>query len=276
MPATTPAKRLANSSAPATNAAEIAADSSQAPAVDRALDILEHLASTSQGATLSELSETLSLPKNAIFRITKSLADRGYISREESTLRYSLTGKMLALGQPRSGDKTLTELALPTMRQLRDECRETVQLGIRSGHGGVVLEKLEGLFPLRISVEVGLRFKLHNNAPGKVLLAHLSAESRQATLGKDPLEASTERTITDREELSAECDRVLRSGYSTDYAEADDGIHCIAAPIIDRHQELAGVIWISAPARRLTKEQFAMRGRQVKAAAAEISQRLQG
>ncbi len=276
MPATPPSKRVSSATASAVNAVEMAADASQAPAVDRALDILEHLAGLPKGATLSELSETLSLPKNAIFRITKSLADRGYITREESTLRFFLTGKLLALAQPRSGDKTLSELAIPTMRQLRDECRETVQLGIRSGQGGVVLEKLEGLFPLRISVDVGLRFKLHNNAPGKVLLAHVSAEQRDELLGKEPLEASTERTITDRAELGRECERILRMGYSTDYAEADDGIHCVAAPILDRHQELAGVLWISGPARRLTKEQFALRGRQVKAAAAEISQRMRG
>lgn len=276
MPATPPSKRPANSNSGPALPAEIAGDASQAPAVDRALDILEHLASSAGGATLSELSETLSLPKNAIFRITKSLADRGYIAREDSTLRFLLTGKLLALAQPRSGDKTLTELALPTMRQLRDECRETVQLGIRSGNGGVVLEKLEGLFPLRISVDVGLRFKLHNNAPGKVLLAYTNEADRDALLGTDPLEASTERTITQREELRRECERILKAGYAVDHAEADEGIHCIAAPILDRHQELAGMLWISGPARRLTKEQFALRGRQVKSAAAEISKKLQG
>jgi DNA-binding IclR family transcriptional regulator len=139
---------------------------------------------------------------------------------------------------------------MDAMRALRDECRETVQIGRRFGDEGVILEQVEGLHPLRISVDAGLRFPLHNNGPGKLLLAFLSDAQRAATIKRLTLTPSTPRTITDRQDLARECDRIREQGYSVDFAEADEGIHCVAAPILDPQGELMATIWISAPSRR--------------------------
>ena len=247
---------------------------SSAPAVDRALDILERLGRASGGVTLSELSEELRLPKNAVFRITQSLLARGYVEREERTRGFRLTPKLLGVALPRRGDISLVGAALEPMRSLRDRLRETVQLGLEIGDEGVIIEKFEGLHPLRIAVDVGLRFKLHNNAPGKVLLAFQSPAGREALVGSLELTSHTARTITDRRELRKECARVVENGYATDHGEADDGIHCVAAPVFGPREQLAAVVWISAPARRLPRDSFAAIGQQVIRTAADISRGL--
>ena len=63
------------------------------PGVDRALEILERLGS--EPLTLSELSASLGFPKNAVFRITNTLKARGYLARDEKTLKFRLTDKLL-------------------------------------------------------------------------------------------------------------------------------------------------------------------------------------
>src|SRR6185436_19181643 len=148
------------------------------PGVDRALEILERLGAAAGGLTLSELSAQLGFPKNAVFRITNTLKARGYLARDEKTLRFRLTDKLLRVSQPRVERKGLIEVPMDAMRALRDECRETVQIGRRYGDEGVILEQVEGLHPLRISVDAGLRFPLHNNGPGKLLLAFMSDAHR--------------------------------------------------------------------------------------------------
>lgn len=161
---------------------------------------------------------------------------------------------------------------MDAMRELRDACRETVQIGRRSGDEGVILEQVEGLHPLRISVDAGLRFPLHNNAPGKLLLAFLSDAARGETIRRLGLPRSTPRTITGRRELELECRRIRAAGYSSDFAEADEGIHCIAAPILEPSGELLAVVWISAPSRRLPRTLFAQTAVQVRRAAKRISE----
>lgn len=244
------------------------------PAVGRALEILEHLARHASGLTLSELSAQLELPKNAVFRITNTLRDRGYLARDGRTMRFTLTEKLLRVSQPRVEKKGLIELSMEPMRELRDATRETVQIGRRLGMEGVILEAVEALHPLRISVDPGLRFPLYNNAPGKLLLAHLPPKERKATIEDLDLERSTARTITDRRDLERECGRILERGYSTDFAEADEGIHCVAAAITDAQPACVGTVWVSAPSKRMPRSSFAEIGRQVRATGDKISGRL--
>ena len=244
------------------------------PGVERALEILEHLGKTSAGLTLSELSAQLGYPKNAVFRITNTLKARGYLARDERSLQFRLTDKLLLISRPRVEKKGLIEAALPDLRRLRDETRETVQIGRRSGEEGVILEPVEGLHPLRISVDAGLRFPLYNNGPGKLLLAWLPDADRAAAIRRLTLAPCTPRTITDRQELARECLRIREQGYSTDHAEADEGIHCLAAPVFDPAGDLLAAILISAPSRRLPRSQFAEVAVPVKRAAARITEAL--
>jgi len=244
------------------------------PAVDRALEILEHLGRSSGGLGLSELSAALGFPKNAVFRIANTLRARGYLARDERSLRFFLTEKLIRISQPRIEKRGLLELSMEAMRELRDACRETVQVGRRLGTEGVILEQVEGLHPLRISVDAGLRFPLYNNAPGKLLLAFMDERERDATIRGLHLARSTARTITDRRELARECGRIRESGYSVDFAEADEGIHCVAAPIFGPRGEAIATIWVSAPSRRLPRASFSATGRQVRRAADKITRRI--
>lgn len=225
--------------------------------MDRGLAILELLDGGAQGLNLTEISKAIGSPKNSTSRLVQTLIGRGYLTRDDETQRYRLTGKLLRLGQPRLAHVSLVECALPAMRELRDATQETIQLGIPIGDEGVIIEKIESTRAVRIGVDIGLRFPLYNNAPGKVLLAYLHPKERERTLRRLKLECFTERTITDKEALRKECEIVMKRGYATDGGEADEGIHCVAAPVFARPNHLCATIWASAPAGRMRKGMFA-------------------
>lgn len=226
--------------------------------------------------TLSEVSQAIRIPKNSAARLLQTLIARDYVAKNEADGRFHLTGKLLRLGQPRFADVSLVEGALEAMRRLRDAVGETVQLGIPIGDEGVIIEKVESTQPLRISVEIGLRFRLHNNAPGKVLLAFQHPKSRETTIRRLSLDRYTDRTITDRSALREECEAVVAQGYATDWAEADEGIHCVAAPVFDQPNHLLAVVWASAVAGRMPRERFADVAAEVMQTARDIERRLRG
>jgi hypothetical protein len=64
------------------------------PNLDRALSLLEVLSATPSGLTLSELAATLQIPTNSVFRISRTLEERGYLERQAAEsvcpLRLSL------------------------------------------------------------------------------------------------------------------------------------------------------------------------------------------
>ena len=67
-----------------------------APALDRAIDIIEFLGKTGEAATLSQISRTLNLPKNSVFLITQTLLSRGYLIGNKE-MEFSLSSKFIRI-----------------------------------------------------------------------------------------------------------------------------------------------------------------------------------
>ena len=67
---------------------------------------------------------------------------------------------------------------------------------------------------------------------------------------------------------------VVKQGFATDWGEADEGIHCVAAPIRDRQNVLVATIWVSGIAGRMPRSAFASVAVEVVKAAGEIERRL--
>ena len=249
-------------------------DSGTAPALSRGLQLLEILDAAPEGLNLTQLSAAIESPKNSTSRLVQTLIDHEYVVRDDNTMIIRLTGKLLRMGQPRLREVSLVECSLDSMRSLRDVAGETVQIGIPSGDEGIIIEQVMSTRAVRIGVDLGLRFGLHNNAPGKVLLAFRSSKDRARTIARIKLERSTDRTITDKQRLREECDLVVEQGYSIDWGEADEGIHCVAAPIRDRSNVLVAVIWVSGIAGRMPKSVFPSIAVHVMKAAQEIERKL--
>jgi DNA-binding IclR family transcriptional regulator len=242
------------------------------PNLDRALDLVELLSVRREGLCLSDASRELKISSNMAYRVALTLEARGYLERDPESKRYRLGGKLLGLGTAAADRRSLVDAAWPVLKKLRDAVRESVFVGCRYGDEGVVLETLPGLEPFVIDVHPGTRYGLPNTAPGKSLLAF--SEDRDRLLRKLRIPRLTRRTITDRRALAREIDRVRKFGYSTDDGEFHDGIRCVAAPVFDAEENVAGVLWTVAPAVRLPRRTFHRLGKIFVAHAAEVSRRL--
>ena len=127
------------------------------------------------------MSKQLELPKNAVFRITQTLLARGYLTRDSETMAFQLTSQLLKLAPPRWNGTSLPELSREAMATLRDSTRETVQLGVLSGLEGIIIDQVEGLEPLRIVVDLGLRFFVAQQRPWQIAIGtppHQRTQSR--------------------------------------------------------------------------------------------------
>jgi DNA-binding IclR family transcriptional regulator len=245
------------------------------PNLDRALSILEMLSEFPGGLTLSELAGRLGIPTNSVFRISRTLEERGYLERDEPSKRFFLTQKLLRLScAPVSGERSLTESALDIMRTLRDEALETVLLGTLSGSEGIVLEQVSGKHPFRFCVDVGVRFELHTAAPGKAMLAALAAPERDAILKRMAFTRFNARTITDPSAFRAELERTRAQGYGVDEGEEREGAHCVGSAILNRQGHPVGALWITGPSSRLPASTFTLWGPRVREAARYISEKL--
>lgn len=254
---------------------EASESSIQVPALQRGLALLERLAAQPSGATLSELSAALGLSPTSVFRLTGALEELGYLRRDERTKKFAVTQKLLLLGQPHSGARSLTECALEPMRRVLAATGETTQLCCHTEVYCVVIEQLPSIHPFKYIVDLGSRPPAYCCAPGKAMLAFLPDAELEAILPKISFEPHTAHTITNPRDFAVELERIRACGYGLDRGEHFDGIHCVAAPVLDRHKYPIAAITIAGPSARIPESSFESIGKLIINAARETARRFE-
>jgi len=246
---------------------------SQVPALQRGLAILELLGTHDQGATLSEIGVELGLSPATVFRITGVLEEAGYVRKDEGSRRFALTKKLLLLARPQHEGRSLVESALPAMREVLRQTGETVQLCTLAEMECVIIEQLPSLHPFKYIVDIGSRPPVHCCAPGKAMIAHLQEAERQELVRRVKFTGFTPQSITTRRGFMEEMTNVRRDGFAVDRAEHFEGIHCVAAPVLDRTGHAVAALTIAGPSARIAAERFVELGEIMKRAVRDVEHR---
>jgi len=235
--------RKSSSGAPKTNRYNIRV-------LDRAINILLVLAD-GKSRTSQEVGESIGLSPSTTFRLLATLESYKFVQKDANN-RYTLGLSCLELARGYYESNDLRKIALPELEALRDEVKETVHLAISSGVEVVYLEKLPGLHAIGLmGSRVGGRSPAYCTGVGKVLLAYSKPQEVKDRFLNRPLQAFTNKTITNFEDLERELENIRKLGYALDRGEHEAEVRCIAAPIFDMHGKVIAALSISGPAGRM-------------------------
>lgn len=255
-----------------TTAAEL--DALPSPTGGKTLRLLDLLAANPAGVTAAEAARATGLTGNLVFRLLKTFVAMGFAIQHPDSKAYRLSSRLLDLSGPKVGDRSLVVCAHDALRGLRDTSGETAQLMIESGGKGLVLEQVRGLHALQVSGRVGMRVPLYSCAPGKAILAWWTQDQRIDWFRGRTLKRFTPTTLASRSELVAELEAAKQLGYTVDRGEGIEGIHCVAAPVLDADGGVVAAVTVMGPTFRLPESEFARAGERCMAAARAIEQRL--
>lgn len=244
--------------------------------LERGLAILELLKEYPDGLGTSEIGRQLELPKNFVFRATSVLRSLGYIDRNDASKTFTLSRKLLSMGYHVLKHTSLIEVAMPLMKQLRNEVKETVTLCAIENDQGIVLDHVPSPHSLRLVVETGAHFQLHSSAPGKAMLAFMPEDDRSHIIGQLGFEKFTSQTITSKRKFLEALDAVRAGGYAVDLGEEMEGIHCLSAPIFDEKGTPVAALVITGPSSRMPISGMQVLGQQVRKTAGRVSTKLGG
>lgn len=218
--------------------------------LDKSLFVLETLLQHGSAMSMTEISKKLKIYHSTIHRILDTLKYRGYVEQNLTDQKYQLGLKVLELGMAKLHQMDLAREASPYLKELVNKCNETVHLGVLEEEEVLYLAKEESSHTIRMCSYVGKRAPVHCTALGKVLLAYLPEGERKKILGKREIPRLTEKTITDKEELEKELNKVKKQGFALDRGENEKDVRCIAAPIRNYQGEVIAALSISSPAYR--------------------------
>jgi IclR family KDG regulon transcriptional repressor len=77
------------------------------------------------------------------------LAARGFCEWDAQSGKYSLGFELVRLADIRRRQSNVHDVAIPLMREIRNDVNETVILSVRSGDSRVHIDFAEGLHPMR-------------------------------------------------------------------------------------------------------------------------------
>lgn len=207
-----------------------------------------------EGARLTELASELDLAKSTVHSHLTTLEKHGFVSQRND--EYSIGYRFLDYGIWARNQNKLYQVAQPRLRELVRETGHKVWCITEQQGKAMYLYGEEGESPIETYARVGGMTDLHTLAAGKAILAYLPEERREAILSEQPLERHTQETITDREELAAELERIREEQVAYNIGEALDGLNAIGAPIKKIDHGVYGAISMSGPANRLSPERL--------------------
>ena len=222
----------------------------QIKVLDKAIRILELLAQSNRGVRLKDLISTASLNKSTALRILRALESHELAARDGSG-GFVLGSRVLWWENCYRRNFELLAVARPVLEKLRDLTGETVTFSILMGQQTVVIDQVVSRNVTSTRFELGLSAPLHAGASGKVILAHMSQHEQKKFLRSPHLRYLTDQTITSRAKLEGDLRKCRLKGFTVSRGERTPNTCSIAAPVLARAGEVAGVISIVGPTDRL-------------------------
>ena len=201
------------------------------PALLKASQVLDVLASARDPFTLADLTRQLGLPKSSVLALCNTLAHIGLVTRHADG-RFGLGVRLVDLAHAYLAGVDLTR----EFSNVLDETgctNDGVVLAVLDGTDVVYVGCRQGNVPLGVAYRIGMRLPASCTATGKALLSTLP-DSRVLELydGVD-LPQPTRHSCANLATLIEDIRQVRNRGYAIDDQETREGMMCLGAPVFD-------------------------------------------
>lgn len=252
-------------------------DRSQAnvPAVHRAVDVIELIASAQREMSFAEIRDQLGIPRQSLVRILNTLCQRGFLDKSSRRGLYRLGLKFLYLGHGLPDKFDFRTSAWKHMKALSQQTGKTIELSSLDRDQLILLEQIRGSEEMSLYSRVGSVIPyLHAVSVGKVYLGVMDPDKRRSVLSKIGLPAVTKYTITDMNRLEDEIKLTQHRGYGFEDQELRVGVRRVAAPVFNSTGKIVGCLGMAASIFSFAIEDLDRYGRMVLSAANRTSEEL--
>jgi DNA-binding IclR family transcriptional regulator len=208
-------------------------ESVRLPSVDRALDVLELLSSSSAGIRLVDASRKLVIPKSTAHYLFYTLLRRDYIRRSSDGRTFIMGPRVSLFANMSESERRLSMGASEELKELSDRLKLAALLaGLRSAQVVLIAYRVP-TGGYGGGTWAGHQNDVHCTSLGKALIAHLSESELESFLMNRPLARYTAKTICSVERLRKHLAAVREDGYAVNNEEHISGVRGVASPVFN-------------------------------------------
>ena len=221
--------------------------------VEKAFRVLEIFGSGQLSMSLVEITALSGLNKSAAQRFTHTLHRLGYLKKEKSSRRYSLSLKVLESANSFLSLDPLVNKATPHIIDLRRQLNMRVGMGCLHGQNAMYLIPLQSNETAFRTAHPGFTVPVYCTSTGRVLLAFRPEDEAREIIEKSDRRKHTPFTITDVDLIMHEISAVKEKGFCITNQELITADINIAAPIYDSSGQAIATVTASGPKSKWSK-----------------------
>lgn len=127
----------------------------------------------------AELAARTGISRQTVVRLTRTLAQLGYLHYQTATARYRLAASVLSLGYPLLSQLSVRQLARAQMQELADFSHGSVSIAMRSGDAMVIVESCVDQMGHAGRPDIGAPRAFHDTSLGMTYFSSAGAEEKQ-------------------------------------------------------------------------------------------------
>ena len=244
-----------------------------APAVVRAVHLLDVIAKAAGPLTLADLVRATGYPKSTLHGLCETLVHLRLIKRSP-TGAMSLGPYVMGWAHAFLSQTDLTEEFAGIWANTTDFEEDTLTLSMLDGSDVIYLACRNGNQPLGVTFRMGMRLPAAYTATGKAMLSTLP-ESEVAALFEHEWPAPlTDAGVKGLPELFVELRQVRELGYSIDDGQMREGMTCFGAPVFDASGRVVAGLAVSVLDSAVDAKRGQRIGERIRDLADELSRRL--
>ncbi|VVE33508.1 IclR family transcriptional regulator [Pandoraea soli] len=245
-----------------------------APAVVRAVRILDVIAAAAEPIALADLARETSVPKSTLHGLCDTLVKLRLVKRHANG-GMTMGSYVMGWANAFLSQTHVTEEFRAVWEASSAFAQETVTLSVLDGTDVIYLACHNGNRPLGVTFRTGMRLPAPYTATGKAMLSTLPADEAADLLTGAWPAPLTRASVGTYAALTEEMAQVRRAGYSIDNGQMREGMICFGAPVFDASGERAvaglAVSFVTNDIDLATGQRI---GRQIRELADQLSQRL--
>lgn len=214
-----------------------------APALDKGLDILEHLSKEGIPLSQAEIATGINKTPSEIYRMLVCLEERGYLLRGANAGKYRLSLKMYSLSHRHTPFDELKRVSRYPMQLLSETIRQSCHLSIINNDQLLVISQMPSPNAVSLSIEEGTHFPLSMTTSGRVILSMFSKEKKEDILSRDIKYKSFNKQ--EKIALLESIDKAASDGHRFSKSQITSGVTDIAVTIGLHDSELIAVLAVS-------------------------------
>lgn len=213
--------------------------------IQKAITILELLGNEPYEYTAQAIAKATDINITTIYRILYQLEDSYMVVMDRESKKYKIGPNMYHIGSTYLYNNNYKDRLQEILSEIADITKESVGMAIKDGDKIISIIEIEVHQPMKMNDVPGKYFQPNKGNYGKCLMAFQDPEYIENYLNTHTFEKSYPATLTEKDELLAEYEKIRKQGYSQSIDEIGIDVIGAGVPLFNKEGKVRACVAIA-------------------------------